>query len=114
MKSNVYGEFYDAVILQIVKPVIADVSAADYTAQKLNKNTAAIDATGEQKPFILNHPVALKLKVQTWKGEDVTYIFHAWENPTPLKKIYKTPIPLVVDADGNATATQVTSIQIGY
>jgi len=110
MKTNVYGEFYDAVILQIVKPVTVDVSSADYTAQKLNKNTAAVDnVNGEQKPFIICEAQAVTLKVETWKGDVVTWNFTAGPYPMPLRKIF-------TDAANVVTATDeaITSIQIGY
>ena len=109
MKSNVYGDFYDAVILQIVKPVTVDVSAADYTAQKLNKNSAAIDAAAEQKPFIICETQAVTLKVETWKGDTVTWKFTAGLYPMPLRRIYTDAANVVTE-----TGAAITSIQIGY
>lgn len=102
MKTNMYGEFYDAVIMQIVKPVTVDVSSADYTAQKLNKNTAAIDENGEQKPFVICAKAEVTLKVETWKGEPITWTFAAGPYPMPLRKIFTNL--------GNTA----TIIQIGY
>jgi len=102
MKTNVYGEFYDAVMLQIVKPVTVDVSSADYTAQKLNKNTAAIDAEGDQRPFVICQKEEVTLKVETWKGETIVWTFSAGPYPMPLRKIF---------TDAGNTAT---TIQIGY
>jgi hypothetical protein len=109
MKTNVYGEFYDAVILQIVKPVTVDVSSADYTAEKLNKNTTAVDANGEQKPFIVCHNEAVTLKVETWKGDTVTWNFTAGPYPMPLRKIFTDRANVVT-----AGSTPITTIQIGY
>lgn len=110
MKTNVYGEFYDAVMLQIVKPVTVDVSAADYTAVKLNKNNAAVDnVNGQQRPFIICHHEAVTLKVQTWKGDIVTWNFTAGPYPMPLLKIYTDAANVVT-----ATGVAVSTIQIGY
>jgi len=94
--------FQDPVILQITKPVTVNVAAADYEAQKLDKFSAEVSATGEKKPFILAHDVAVTLKVQTWKGDVVTWKFPAGPYPMLLRKIF---------TDGANTAT---SIQIAY
>ncbi len=109
MKSNVWGEYYDAVILQIVKPKLADVSSVDYSAEKINKNTVVVDADAEVRPFIVCEPMPVTLKVQTWKGDIVTWNFTAGAYPMPLRKIFK-------DAANKLTETGVaiTTIQIGY
>jgi hypothetical protein len=109
MKANVWGEYYDAVILQIVKPAIADVSSVDYIAQKLDKNTAAIYSAAQQKPFIICETQPVTLKVETWKGEVIIWNFTAGPYPMPLRKIFK-------DAANKITQSGVaiTSIQIGY
>ena len=110
MKANVWGEYYDAVILQVVKPVTVDVSSADYTAEKLNKNTAAVDNTnGEQRPFIICQAQAVTLKVQTWKGDIITWHFTPGPYPMPLLKIFSDPANVLT-----ADSTPITTIQIGY
>lgn len=103
MKANVWGEYYDAVILQVVKPVTVDVSSADYTAAKLNKNTAAVDnVNGEQRPFVICHNEGVTLKVETWKGDVIVWTFAPGPYPMPLRKIL------------NYVGNSATTIQIGY
>lgn len=109
MDQKIVGSYDDPIFLQINFPRIADVSANDYTAASFKGG----DGKTEQKPFVVCHPKSLKMKVRTWKEEDITWIFEAGKDPIPLKKIYASPVPLVVES-GDVTETQVTSIQIGY
>ena len=60
-----------------------------------------------------SHPKSLKMKVLTWLGKEITWTFEAGKDPIPLKKIFATPAPVVVE-NGDATETTVTSIQVGY
>lgn len=109
MKSNVWGEYYDAVILQIVKPKSVDVSSVDYSAEKINKNTVAVDPESGLRPFVICEDRPVTLKVQTWKGDIVTWKFTPGAYPMPLRKIFS-------DAANKLTETGVaiTTIQIGY
>lgn len=109
MKANVWGEYFDAVILQIVKPAIADVSSVDYIALKLNKKTAAVDNSAEQKPFVICESQPVTLKVETWKGEVKTWNFTAGPYPMPLRKIFKEAANKITQS-----GVAITSIQIGY
>jgi hypothetical protein len=109
MKSNVWGEYYDAVILQVVKPKSVDVSSADYSAEKINKNTVAVDANAEVRPFVICEDQPVTLKVQTWKGDTITWKFTAGPYPMPLRKIFKDSANKITES-GDA----ITTIQIGY
>jgi len=113
MQANIQGEFYDAIILQVMVPEVADVSVASYEAKKLDKYGNISTKDEDLKPFIMCHPVSLRAKVQTWLGKEITWTFEAGKDPLPLKKIFNTPAPVLVQ-DGTPTATTVTSIQIGY
>jgi len=113
MISNIEGAFYDAVILQIMVPEVADVSAEDYEAKKLDKYGEISTKDEHLKPFIMCHPVSVRAKVQTWLGKEITWTFEAGKDPMPLKKIFANPAPVLVE-NGGATATTITSIQIGY
>lgn len=113
MNSNIRGEFYDAVILQIMVPEVADVSSANYEAKKLDKYGNASTNDKDLKPFIFSHPVSVRAKVQTWLGKEIIWTFEAGKDPIPLRKIFASPAPVLVE-NGVATATAVTSIQIGY
>jgi hypothetical protein len=122
MITNIQGNFYNYPKLELVYLDFADLTQGDYTAKKL-KNTAQTEKTykitedavnGEQIPFILNHPKSLKLKVETWYGQVIEgYIFESGKDPIPLKKIFALPAPVVFE-NGDATATVVDNIQVGY
>ena len=115
MNANIEGEFYNPVILEISVPDIADVSAEDYVAKSMDKygNENSTDHTKKQRPFVVSHPKSLKMKVLTWLGKEITWTFEVGKDPIPLKKIFATPAPVVVQ-NGDATETTVTSIQVGY
>lgn len=113
MISNIRGEFYDAVILQVMIPEDADVSEVDYEAKKFDKYGNISTKAEDLKPFIPCHPLSLRMKVQTWLGKEITRTFEAGKDNTPLRKIFADPAPVVVE-NGLPTATTVTTIQIGY
>ena len=69
MISNIQGEFYDKVKLQVMVPEIADVSAANYEAKKLDKNGNSSTKAEDLRPFIVCHPLPVKMKVTTWLGD---------------------------------------------
>lgn len=109
MISNIEGQYYDKIILQIMRPEKANVSATDYVAKKLNKNGIVDNLNGVQSPFILSHPAPLTLKVETWRGEIITWDFNAGPYPMPLRKIFNDPANVNTETGG-----AVTEIQIGY
>ena len=109
MEQNIYGKFDDEVILQGYHPRIANVASADYTAASFKGK----DGKTRQYPFIPSHPVSLKMKVTFWDDVTSLWTFEAGKDPILLKKIFKTPAPVVVE-NGAATETKVTSIQVVY
>lgn len=109
MITNIQGEFYDDVILQVMRPELADVSAADYTAKKLAKTGVVDNTNGTQRPFVICHPEAVTLKVETWLGITITWKFMAGYNPMPLKRIYNDAANVITESD-----EAITEIQIGY
>jgi hypothetical protein len=113
MLTQIRGEFYDAVILQKMVPEVADVSVNNYEAKKLDKDGNDSTKPEDLRPFIIAHPLPLRMKVQTWLGKEITWTFNAGEDPMPLRKIFASPAPVLVE-NGEPTATTVTSIQISY
>ena len=118
MINNIEGLFYSKPKFEIIYPDKANVSASDYEAKKFSFASAdkvlSENAAGTQVPFIVCHPVSLQMKVTTWYGKTIEgWIFEAGKDPMPLKKIFASPAPVKVE-DGVATATTVTTIQVGY
>lgn len=113
MNTKISGNYYDAVILQVMIPEIIDLSVVDYEAKQFNKSGNVSIKTEDLRPFIINHPRPLYMKVQTWLGKEISMYFEAGKDATPLRKIFKSPAPVLVE-NGVATATAVTTIQIGY
>lgn len=114
-ESNILDNFFHnkGTKLDISVPDVADVSENDYTALKLTRYGEVDNTKGEQRPFIVCHPLSLRMKVETWLGKEITWTFDPQKDPIPLKKIFASPVPVVV-TNGEATATEVTSIQVGY
>ena len=116
MESNIVDNYFygKGIKLDINVPDVANVSETDYTAKKFNRSGQVDNTKGNQHPFIVCHPVSLRMKVLTWLDKEVTWTFEAGKDPIPLKKIFASPAPVTVDANGTATETQVTTIQVGY
>jgi hypothetical protein len=112
MISSIRGNFYDTVILQIMVPEDADVSSENYEAKQLDKQGNVSAKAEDLKPFVICHPVALRAKVVTWLGREITWTFDP-AYPVLLRKIFASPAPVVVE-NGVPTTTVVTSIQVGY
>ena len=109
MISNIQGKYDEDVKLHIYHPRLADVSAEDYTAASFTiRNGQTV-----QVPFYVCHPLSLYMKVTFWDGVTSLWTFEAGKDPIPVKKIFATPTPVVVE-DGAATETEVTEIQVGY
>jgi hypothetical protein len=115
MEANIVDNFFynKGTKLDINYPDVADVSETDYTAKKLTRDGEEDNTNGEQRPFIPSHPVSLRMKVETWLGKTITWTFEPGKDPIPLKKIFASPAPLLVQ-NGETTATEVTTIQVGY
>ena len=102
MNSNIFGKFYNEVILEICLPEIADVSENDYEAKSFKLNNRIKE---KQHPFIVCHHEAVTLKVVPFYDATETPIvwnFPAGPYPMPLRKIL------------NDAGNSATSIQIGY
>jgi hypothetical protein len=65
------------------------------------------------RPFIIAHPLPLRMKVQTWLGKVIIWNFGGGETLMPLRKIFASPAPVLI-VNGEPTATTVTSVQISY
>lgn len=104
MQTNLMGEFYNAVVTEISIPDEVDVSVTDFVASKYNQIGLKDGLEAVQRPFLICHPVALTLRVETWLGKEVTWQFPAggYPYPMPLRKILKHP--------DNSTS----NIKIGY
>jgi hypothetical protein len=113
METKIKGNFYDAVILQVMVPGVADVSNGDYNAEFINKSGQATDNPKDLRPFVVCHPLSLRMKVETWLGKEITWTFGADGIPMLLKTIFADPAPVLVN-NGEPTATEITEIQIGY
>ncbi len=115
MRNEIRGYFYNYPKLEIAVPDIADVTNDDYIAKSFTKQGVESEDPKLQQPFYISHPVSLQMKVETWLGKIVEdWIFEAGKDPIQLRKIFKTPAPVTVDADGNPTGTEVKKIQTGY
>ena len=114
MADKIIGYFYNEPLFEICVPDVANVSASDYPAKNFTSDGKESNDNKLKRPFYFSHPKPLRMKVLTWLGKEITWTFEKGKDPIPLQKIFKTPVPLVVDANGDVTATQVTSIQVGY
>lgn len=121
MNQNIEGILYSKPKFEFVYLEKIDLTQGDYTAKKLLHKVASgaekiveDNEKGKQYPFYIGHPLPLQMKVETWYGQTVIdWIFDPNKDSIPLKKIFADPAPVVVE-NGAATATEVTSIQVGY
>ncbi len=115
MISSLRGYFYNYPKLEIAVPDVADVTNENYIAKSFTKQGVESEDPKLQQSFYICHPVSLQMTVETWLGKIVeNWIFEPGKDPVQLRKIFKTPAPVIVDADGNPTETEVTKIQVGY
>jgi|APIni6443716594_1056825.scaffolds.fasta_scaffold286361_2 hypothetical protein len=109
MKTFLTGNFADVIFLQITKPVLIDVSEADYVAAKLNKLAEIDEIKGVQRPFIICETQGLSLTVETWKGEVITWKFTPGPYQMLLRKVFYDPANCIT-----LTGESFPYIQIGY
>lgn len=110
MKTNVWGQYYDAVLLQIAKPKTVDISSVDYIAEKLNKIAVTDNLNGTQRPFIVCEDVSVTLKVEHWNGAiEPSWKFTPGPYPMLLRRIFSDAANVFTQ-----NGDPITTIQIGY